>query len=155
MRHERRACVLDEEALDPLIRLDGIVLTGEEDEVIEGGLPPKERVDALERRPHVAEAAPVADVPAEEVDVRKLRERSHESVVLFIVCLLVDVDGHEARSVWAAYESVELAEILVRRDDVGDAHDDPRTPRLPLERSGAAALRPGWGQRSPVSSRTS
>ena len=34
----------------------------------------------------------------------------------------------------AAYESVELAEILVRRDDVGDAHDDPRTPRLPLER---------------------
>ena len=57
MRHERRACVLDEEALDPLIRLDGIVLTGEEDEVIEGDLPPKERVDALERRPHVAEAA--------------------------------------------------------------------------------------------------
>ena len=111
--------MLGEEALDLGQRLDRIVLAGQEHEVLEVAPAREERVDSLERRADVAEAAPVAHVALEQVYARPACERALEPSVLRVVRLLVDVDVDDAAlGVQAFGEAGQLVEVLVGGDDV-------------------------------------
>src|SRR5215216_4010680 len=92
VRHERGAAMLGEEALDLGRRLDRIVLARQEHEVLEIAPAREERVDSLERRANVAEAAPVARVALEQAYARPACESALEPFVLRVVRLLVDMD---------------------------------------------------------------
>src|SRR5437764_15140101 len=72
--HERAPPRQPEERLDLLVRLDRIVLPGQQDDVVEGGGGPHQLVDSIKRTTHVSEPYRMTRVELEEVNSRKSRK---------------------------------------------------------------------------------
>jgi hypothetical protein len=89
--------------------------------VLEGAAPTEELLGPLERRPYVAEPAPVAGVALEEMNGGDVCQAGYQIVVFPVVRLAIDVDHDDAPIRGdAANEAPELAKIAVGRDDVSE-----------------------------------
>ena len=120
---ERPAFVSTEELFDLTVRLDRVVLSCQQDHVIERQALPNDLIDSLQGRFDVAETTVEAAMTLEEVDVRAVAQRLRHPAEDRVVRLLVHVDK-EVRSAGVELrdESHELVGQPVCRDDVREVH---------------------------------
>ena len=111
------------EGVDLLVRLDRVILSRQQDRVIERQASPDDLADRLDRCSHVTKAAVVAPMPRQEMDIRKSAQGSGYAPPGGVIGLPVDMD-EEVRclAIELKYEPDQLVGKLVSRHDVGEIH---------------------------------
>jgi hypothetical protein len=112
-----------EKPLDLVVRLDGVVLSREQNDVIEAQIHAEQRVDSFERRPDVTEPTVVARVSLEEMNIRKRHKRLGHAVKDDVVGLPIDMNEEVATGRAQPRDKAdELFGQLVGGNEIGELH---------------------------------